>query len=1155
MKALRKFVHLHNHTEYSFLDGAIRVPDLVEQAVRFGMPALAITDHGGLFGAVEFYDVCMAKGIKPILGFEAYVAPVSRFDKQATGDERSYHHLVLLARDNEGWKNLMKLSTIGYTEGFYYKPRVDLEALKAHSKGIIATTACIAGAIPRALSDGKREVAKKIALEYQSIFGEKNFYFELQNHGINEEIVAFEEMIKLGRELGIPFIVTNDAHYLTKEDAVSHEVLLCIQTQSTMADPNRYKFSSNEVYFKSPEEMAKLFPDIPEALTNTLEIAERCNVSIHAKPQLPVPPVPEGFSGSEDFLRKTAREGLKEKYSDVTPELLERLEFELDVICKMGYAGYFLIVRDFIEEAHQKKIMVGARGSVAGSLVAHVIGITSVDPIRFDLIFERFLNPERISLPDADIDLADRDRQKVIDYVIGRYGRNAVCQIINIIRMKARSAVKDVARAMGIPLAEANRLSSMVNEKAKTIEESLSANGELARTIKENPQYQELFRHACVLQGLARQAGMHAGGLIIAPGDVVNWAPLFKQSGTDIVMTQFDMNHVEKVGLIKMDLLGLRTLTVLQETCRLVEKYYNIKIDLWKIPENDEKTYRLFGNGDTIGVFQFESQGMQDYLRKLKPTNIDDLIAMAALYRPGPMDNIDTYIHRKHGKEKVSYPHQELGAILDVTHGVIIYQEQVMRIAQRMAGFTLGEADILRKAMGKKKAEAMEEMRKKFIDGAVARHIDKKKASEVFDLMAKFAQYGFNKAHATMYAHVAYQSAYLKAHYPLEYFTASLSSFIGKQDEFLKVKNETERMGITLLQPDINASDEYCSIENGRMRLGLLVIKNVGQAAEAVLAERTRGGPFSSFFDLCKRVDLRRVNKKCLESLACAGALDGFKGTRAEFVRNIDKAMVYGASFQKDRLAGQVNLFDDLYSGSGAEGEPVMAAPEPPFDSVEPWPYSLMLQREKEHLSFYITGHPLDRFQDEIRGFATISLTSEALETVKDGAVVTAGGIVTSVKQHPQRDGRQMAFLEIEDFDGSVELLVFADVYEKFRSLLAEDAMVLVHGTVSRRGGEEKPKIRVDACLALSEARQKLARSVHIRLQTAGLEREFLEELRRLCVKEGGECGLIIHLVTTEGNEYRIRVRNVTVSSSFDAVKELRDRVGKENVWIGKNAA
>jgi len=693
------FVSLHNHTEYSFLDGAIKIKQLVARAAEFGMPALAITDHGGIFGAIEFYDACMAAGVKPIIGFEAYVAPNSRFDRTVTKDERMYSHLILLAQNNTGWKNLMKLSTIGYLEGFYYRPRIDMEVLRLYSEGIIATSACVAGAIPQALLAGDREKAKKIALDYLEIFGEGNFYFELQNHGIDDEIVAYDEMIPLGKELGIPFIVANDAHYLNREDSASHEVLLCIQTQTTMDDPKRYRFSSDQIYFKSPQEMAELFPDLPEAMSNTVSIAERCNVTITNKPQLPVPDVPPGFSHPDEYLKALALQGLKENYPDITPVLEERLSYELNIICSMGFAGYFLIVRDFVMAAHEKGVMVGCRGSAAGSLVAFVIGITNVDPIKFDLIFERFLNPERISMPDADIDFADRDRYKVIDYVIEKYGRDAVCQIINFGRMKAKMVVKDVARAMGIPVAEANQLSGMVNEK--DLEKSFAANGELKRTVDNNPQYQALFKHATVLEGLARQAGMHAGGVIIAPAEVVNWSPLFKQPGNDVVMTQFDMNYVEKAGLIKMDFLGLRTLTVLQESIRLINKYHNVTIDLWKLPDGDEATYALFGRGDTTGVFQFESQGMQDYLRKLQPTLVEDLIAMTALYRPGPMDNIDSYIHRKHGKEKVVYLHPMLNEILDVTYGVIIYQEQVMRIAQRMGGFSLGQADILRKAMGK----------------------------------------------------------------------------------------------------------------------------------------------------------------------------------------------------------------------------------------------------------------------------------------------------------------------------------------------------------------------------------------------------------------------------------------------------------------------
>lgn len=1143
------FVHLHNHTEYSFLDGAIRIKDLVSKASQFAMPALAITDHGGLFGAVEFYETCMASGIKPVLGFEAYIAPKSRFDKSSNRDERSYNHLVLLAKDNVGWKNLMRLSAIGYIDGFYYKPRIDIEVLREYSKGLIATTACVAGAVPRALLNGNIELAKSITEDYLSIFGEGNFYYELQDHGINEEKVAFKAMIDLGKEMGIPFIVANDAHYLNREDSQSHEVLLCIQTQTTMNDSGRFRFSSDQLYFKSPKEMAELFPDIPEAMTNTVEIAQRCNVNVKMKPQLPVPDVPDGFSDPDEYLGALARMGVKEKYGDFNPEINERMEYELKIICSMGFSGYFLIVRDFVLAAKKMGVMVGCRGSAAGSLVAYAIGITSVDPIKFDLIFERFLNPERVSMPDADIDFADRDRYKVIDYVIEKYGRDAVCQIINFGRMKAKMVVKDVARAMGVCVAESNRLSAMVSEK--NLEKSIKANGELARTIDGNPQFKELFQHAKVLEGLARQAGMHAGGVIIAPGDVVNWAPLFKQPGSGIVMTQFDMNYVEKVGLIKMDFLGLRTLTVLQEALRLIKKYHAREIDLWKLPDGDEKTYELFGRGETTGVFQFESQGMQDYLRKLKPTMIEDLIAMAALYRPGPMDNIDTYIRRKHGKEKIAYLHPMLKDVLEVTNGVIIYQEQVMRIAQMMGGFTLGQADILRKAMGKKKIDVMEEMGKKFIEGAVNKGIDKKIARDVFDLMAKFAEYGFNKAHATVYAHVSYQAAYLKAHYPLEYMTANLTSWIGNQDGFLTMKNEAERMGITILPPDINRSEIECSIDEENIRLGMGAVKNVGKGADAILDARSSKKTFNSIFDLSKSVDLRHMNKKCLESLVCAGALDSLKGTRAQLFESIDKAIEYGNSFQKERNSGQVNLFENLLNGSSEDNQTI---PEPSLPDISPWPYNQLLQREKEILNFYVSGHPLDRFHDEIKGFASVSLKQENLEAVKDGMAATVGGLIASLKTHTQRDGRAMAFLELEDFDGSIELLVFGDAYEKFHHLMAVDAMVLVHGQISKRDGENKPKLRVDNCIPLSESREKLTKSVHIRLKTKGLEKEFIQDIHKQCSSSKGECNLIVHVLTGENNEYKIRAKNLKIKPDIPILKEMRTKVGKENVWIAKTS-
>ena len=1145
MTKISKFVHLHNHTEYSFLDGAIRIKDLVARAREFGMPALAITDHGGMFGVAEFYNACLKEGIKPVIGFEAYVAPKSRFDKTKTAGEGNYNHLILLASNNTGYKNLLKLSSIGYLEGFYYKPRIDMEALKQHSEGIIASSACVGGAIPKALIDGNIAKAKAIAEEYISIFGEGNFYFELQNHGIDREMVAFDEMVKLGRQMGVPFIVTNDAHYLNREDAASHEILLCIQTQTTIADPKHYRFGSDQIYFKSPEEMAKLFPDLPEAMDNTLKIAERCNVEIKAKPQLPKPGYPEGFTSEADYLRYLAKEGVRRKYSHVTTGLEERLEYELGVICKMGFEGYFLVVRDFVNAAAKRNIMTGCRGSAAGSLVAYVIGITSVDPIRFELLFERFLNPERISMPDADIDFADVDRYKIIDYVIEKYGRDSVSQIINFGRMKAKMVVRDVARVMGISVAESSKLAGMVD---KDIETSISGNGELAQAIKTNPAYAELFKHAKVLEGLARQAGMHAGGVIIAPGNVVNWAPLFKQPDSEIVMTQYDMKYVEEVGLIKMDFLGLRTLTILQETLRLIRKNHGIEIDLWKLPDKDPETCELMGRGETVGIFQFESQGMQDNLRKLKPEGIDDLIAMNALYRPGPMDDIPVYIHRKHGREKVEYKHPMLESILKITYGVITYQEQVMRIAQEMGGFTLGQADILRKAMGKKDAAKMENMRVKFMEGAEKRKVDKKVAQEVFDRMAKFAEYGFNKAHATVYAHVAYQSAYFKAHYPLEFMTANLSSSLDDQDNLLVIKNEAERMGVRILPPDINVSEYECGIDNGAIRLGLGAIKNVGKGAESIIQARAKGN-FKSIFDLCAAVDLRLVNKKCLESLAYAGALDCLGGTRSKLLASIDKAIDYGNGFQKDRISGQTSLFD-----LGGEAGAAKSLPQPQLSDVPPWPYNELLAKEKEVLNFYVSGHPLMHFQDEIRGFSDLAMRGEAMEKLREGNSLTVGGIITTVKTHVQRDGRAMAFLTIEDFDGSMELLVFGDAYEKFKHLLSADAMVLVHGQVSVREEDKKPKLRVDNVMALADTRDKLTKSIHVRLKTLGLEEAQMKELLDTCVKLKGSCTLILHIVTGENNEYRIKAKSVLVNSAKESVDMLREKIGRENVWIGKSA-
>ncbi len=1145
------FVHIHNHTEYSFLDGAVRIKKMVKRAEEWNMPALAITDHGGLFGAIEFYDTCMKTSVKPILGFEAYVAPDSR-TKRGSHDDGNYNHLILLAKNNQGWKNLMHLSTVGFLEGFYYKPRVDLEVLAEYSEGLIATSACIGGAIPRAILAGDRQKAKMLAEKHLSIFGEGHFYFELHKHGMDEEIIAMEGLIDLGKEMGIPFVVANDAHYLDKEDARAHEVLLCMQTQDLLSDPNHFRFSSDELYFKSQEEMALLFPELPEAMENTVTIAEQCSVTVHHKPQLPVPEIPEQFPKSEGYLRALAEEGLKRKYVEITDEIRERLEFELEIIESMGFAGYFLIVRDFLLETDRMGVLRGCRGSAAGSIVAYCVDITNVDPIKFDLLFERFLNPERISMPDVDADIADDDRYRVIDYVVNKYGRDAVCQIINFGRMKAKAVVKDVARVMGISVADSNKLSSMIQEK--TLQDSIKANGELNTAIQNNPQYKELVQYATVLEGLARQPGMHAGGVIIAPGNVVKWSPLFKQSKNEIVMTQFDMKYVESVGLIKMDLLGLRTLTVLQEASNLIERYHGVKLDLWKLPDTDDQTFKLFHEGRTTDVFQFESQGMQDYLRKLKPTCIEDLIAMTALYRPGPMSNIDSFIHRKHGKEKIEYLHPMLEEILQVTYGIIVYQEQVMRIAQKMGGFSLGQADILRKAMGKKQADKMEEMKVKFVEGAKEHGIKSKLAEEVYALIARFAEYGFNKAHATVYAHVSYQAAYLKAHYPGEYMTAVLTSHIGEKEKFLSAKIEAERLKLRVLPPDVNTSEIKCSIDKqGVVSVGLSAIANVGKAAEAIIEARKKIGRFTSIYHFCCSVDLRRANKKSLESLIMAGAMDSLPGTRAQLFAAIDTAVDYGNSIQKDKISGQTNLFSEV--GASDETETSLAIPEPELPDVSPWPYNELLAKEKEVLNFYMSGHPLDHYKDEVFGFSTISLKESTLAQKKDGTSVVVGGIITSVKVITQRNGKQMAFLELEDFQGSIELIAFAEAYSQFGNLCADDAMVLVRGTLQKKDGDRNPKIIVDKILALSESRDQLTKSVHIKLRTQGLEEEFITEIQNQCKSNQGACKLVIHLVTEEENEYKIRAKDFGVSASKKMLEQLRDTLGEENVWISQLAA
>jgi len=1131
------------------------------------------------------------------MGYEAYIT----MDAKSRNKDMKRNHLILFAKNNIGWENLMKLSSFGYTDGFYYKPRIDMNLLREHSEGLIATTACIAGAVPRALLRGDREEAIRITDEYLSIFGEGNLYYEIQNHGLDDEHVAFEQMIDMAKSKGVPVVLANDAHYLDHSDAKAHEILLCMQTSARMKDEKRFRFPSDQFFMKTPEEMALLFPDLPEAMSNTVELAEKCNVDPTHKAQLPsigIPAemntlndtsaaylmelaraavkrtYPEGGKRDEELLKLEEKmrgadlsesnyladlsvEGAKKIYGDpYRDEVKDRLEYELGVIIWMGFSGYYLIVMDFLKEADRQGIMRGVRGSAAGSLVGYCIGISNVCPLKYDLLFERFLNPERISMPDVDADLADADREKVIQYCVNKYGRDAVCQIINIGRMMAKAAVKDVARVMDVPVADSQKLSNMVEEK--TIAKSIEANPELKMLLETNSLYREVFDYAQRLEGLARQPGMHAAGVIIAPAAVTNWAPIYKPAADDSpTMTQFDMKYVEESGLIKMDFLGLRTLTVLQDTIKLIKRNHGREIDIWTdIPDEDATTYKkIFHSGETVEIFQFESPGMRKYLKKLKPTRLEDLIAMTALYRPGPMENIDSFIQRKHGIEKIEYPHPMLKEVLDVTYGIIIYQEQVMRIAQMMGGFTLGKADELRKVMGKKLFDKLPPLKELFMKGAKERDVAEKQADEVWELMAKFAAYGFNKAHACVYAHVSYQSAYLKAYYPQEYMAAVMTSRMGDKEKFVTAADEAKHLGVAVLPPNVNTSEINCGTFEGNITIGLGAIAGVGKAAEELVEVRDNHGKFTDMFDFCSSVNLRNVSKKAIESLIFAGAFDSFPGNRSEMFAAIDNAVDFGKKEQDERDLGQTNLFGDSTSE---------AMPKPNLPTIPEWDHYEKLAHEKEVLNFYVSGHPLETYRDEMDGFATMNFSQESTRRFSNGASVVAGGIITNVKKvNAKRDGRLMAFMTFEDFWGSGEIICWSDTYEQFSHLCEKEKMVLVRGkfekeiTPGAEGEEskEKCKIIVQKIIPLDETREKLAQSVHIELSTIGLEQIHIDQIHHACEQNRGNCNVVLHLKTKDENEYKIRPRDLKVSPLNETFTELKLLDAVERVYLSQRSS
>jgi DNA polymerase-3 subunit alpha len=1153
-----RFVHLHNHSEYSLLDGAIRLPELVTTTKNLGMKAVALTDHGNLFGAVSFCQLALAAGIKPILGSEVYIAPGSRFEKKPIPDKRGdpSFHLILLVVNHKGYKNLVKLVTAGYLEGFYYKPRIDKELLSAHSEGLIALSACLQGEIPYHLLKGQEREAEARAGELSEIMGKGNFFLEVQDHGIPEEREVAKKLIGMAKKLNLPIVATNDCHYLKKEDAVAHDALLSIQTGKSVGEKDRLRFTSDQFYLKSAEEMAKLFSEIPEALTSTVEIAERTHFALNSAdhcyhlPRYQVPP----DCTLESYLENVAREG----FVGLTTELAERkkrgelkfpieeykkrLEQELTTIMKAGLSGYFLIVWDFIRFAKEKGIPVGpGRGSGAGSLVAYILGITEIDPMQYGLLFERFLNPERVSLPDFDIDFCMRRRGEVIDYVTKKYGKDNVSQIITFGTMAARAVVRDVGRALDLPYAEVDRIAKLIPfELDASLERAVTGVPELKELVAKNPQIKQLIDIALKLEGLTRHASTHAAGVVITPEPLTELVPLYKGSRNEIT-TQYAMGDLEQLGLLKMDFLGLRTLTVIKDTIGNIKETTGDELEIKKIPLHDEKTFALFSRGDTSGVFQFESSGMRDLLRRFKPERFEDLIALNALYRPGPIKSgmVEEFIGRKHGRITTSYEHPDLEEILAETYGTIVYQEQVMRIASTLAGFSLGEADLLRRAMGKKKHKVMKAQREKFIKGAKSRGIAEKRAKKIFDWMEKFASYGFNKSHSAAYALIAYQTAYLKAHYPLEFMAALLSSECDNTDKIVKYINVLREMGIKVSPPDVNASYANFTVEKSAIRFGLAAIKNVGvSAVSSIVKARKKLSQFKDLERFCTHIDLRLVNKRVIESLIKAGALDSLGYSRSRLLAGLDKTIERAQRRQEEKARGQVSMFEMFEDERMVDKLP----------RVPDWNETKRLAYEKEVLGFYFSGHPLTRYQAELKNLkknSTLEVTSG-----NKGKELTLACVISEVKKMTTKKGDPMAKIIIEDFEGKAGVLIFPKVYQVARPLIQTEKGVLVRGRVDTNK-EEKVELLASHIIPLSEAKERLARRLIIELDPNQTGEDKLVTLKKLIEEKPGECEVLLKLVSSGNFEALVRAnRTLRTTPEAELIEKIEQVIGKDCVSL-----
>ncbi len=1140
-----EFVHLHNHSDYSLLDGAQRIDQLINTIDDLRMDSVALTEHGNMFSVIPYYKEAKKSGIKPIIGCEIYVATGSRFDKKTRADGGwGNNHLILLAKDFIGYKNLMKLVTAGYLEGFYYRPRIDMELIRKYSDGLICLSGCLKGEIPEKMLNNDYEGAKKSALEFSEIFPNR-YYLEIQNHGIPEEEQNIQNMKKLSSELGIPLVCTNDAHYAKKEHWEAHDIHICLGTGKERSDPNRLRYATPEFYFKSQDEMFSLFKEFPGAIENTRKIAESIDLSLPiGESHLPHFPIPQSSTTKDpdEYLRILTEKGAEARYGEITPNIKRRINHELKVIQNMGFAGYFLITADFVKYAKDSYIPVGpGRGSAAGSIVSYVLGITSIDPLKHNLLFERFLNPDRISMPDIDIDFCIERRGEVINYIKEQYGESSVTQIITFGKMKAKQVVRDVGRVMGYSFSEVDKIAKAIpNELNITLEKALEKSNELKQMSSGG--YKELIEHSKVLEGMNRHASIHAAGVVIAPGELTDYVPLYKSS-TDDITSQYDMKGLEELGLLKMDFLGLRNLTVIDKAIKLIPKEKEI-INLEKLSLDDKKVYKLFSKGHTIGVFQFESSGMREFLKKLQPTVIEDLIAMNALYRPGPMQNIDSFISRKQGVDKILYTHPLLEPILNETYGIIVYQEQVMQIANEIAGFTLAEADIMRRAMGKKIKSLMTELAIKFVSGAEKKGIGRKKAEEIFSLIEKFAQYGFNKSHSTAYAYVAYQTAWLKVHYPAEFMSANMTSEMTSIDRIVVLINECKKMGITVSPPDINISfEDFRPISDTTISYGLTAIKNVGsKALESIIKERIKNGIFSSIFDLCARVEQSKVNKRVLESLVSSGSLDSFEGNRAQKYNAIDSAIKYGQKMQQEINKDQVDLF-----GLGDDDNLLIKTPV--LDNLEDWTEKEALDKEQEVLGLYISGHPLLEHAEDLEEFTTIAFEKD--QDISKNDVICVGGMITRIIRRFDRRNQEMAFFDMDCLGGQIEVVAFSDCYASYENLIEEGNVVFVKGKPSEQSDFSDLKILGKEIISVEHVREHLSQSLNIRFITGETEPTDIDTLMDIAKSNPGNCRLLFHL-PNHGSQKSLKVlaHNIMVSTSSSFLKVLRDKYGYENVWI-----